>query len=467
MSSTSSLNSSLSALFAPVTFNGSSKFSNDFQQVLSRAVAIQSIPLQLLQGQLATLQQQQSDLTGLQTTFKSLQTAIQNISSSAGSVVASSSDPTSVSAAASSSTLPGTYSVQVVRVGSSTTTISGAGSPAVTDPNTGNISSASSFTLTVNGTGYTITPSGSSLNDLASAINSAGAGVQATIVNVGTNSSPDYRLSVTSNSLSADTIQLNDGTSNLLTQLSLGQTAQYQVNGLATTIDSTSRQVTVAPGLTVSLLQQTAPPVTITVSPNATGLSNSLASFVTAYNAAVDAIGAQHGQNAGSLVGSGTVLALGQALHSITEYTGGTSGLTSLADLGITLDSTTGHLSFDASTLGAASKDTVQSFLGSVSSGGFLQAANNTLSALTDSTSGIIQSSLDTIQNSITNENDQIAAQQDQITQFQKNLQQQLANADAAISVLQQQLTYMGNLFATMYPNVNGGVSGGGSGKNG
>ena len=58
----------------------------------------------------------------------------------------------------------------------------------VADPSSANISSSSQFTLTVNGTNYTITPSGDTLDDLVSAINNAGDGVQATTVNVGSNS---------------------------------------------------------------------------------------------------------------------------------------------------------------------------------------------------------------------------------------------------------------------------------------
>lgn len=439
----------------PPTFSGQSKFASDFQQVLARAVAIASLPMQNMQNELATLQGQQSSLQGLQTTFASLQSAIQGISSSVGSVAATSSDPQALTAAATSSALPGTYTIQVDSLGSHTTTISNAVTPAVTDPSTGNISSSPSFTLTVDGNNFTITPSGSSLDALAAAINAAGANVQATIVNVGSNTSPDYRLAVTGNNLAADTIQLNDGTNNLLTTLSTGSPATYQVNGLSSIISSNSTTVTLAPGLTANLLQTTASPATITVAQSTGPLSDSLSSFATAYNAAVDALAAQHGQNAGALAGDSTVLELGQALSSINTYTGGTSGLTSLADLGFTLDSTTGHLSFDPSVLSGASQATITQFLGSTASSGFLQFANNTLASAADPSTGIIQDSLNSLQTSISNESNLISHQQDQINTMQNNLQQQLANADATLSVLESQVTYMTNLFATMYPNVN------------
>jgi len=437
----------------PVVFSGQSKFAADFQQVLTRAVAIASLPMQNLQNELSTLTSQQSSLTSLQGTFNSLQSALENISSSSTSVTANSSDPSSVTASASSSALSGTYTVQVTTLGSPTTVLSNAGSPAVTDPTTGNLSTASSFTLTVNGNTTTLTPSGNSLDDLASAINSSSAGVQATVVNVGANSSPDYRLALTTDNLGSpsDTLTLSDGTNNnLLGTPVTGQPTSFTVDGVPTS--TTSQQITLAPGVTADLLQTSTSPVTISVAQDSSSLGSALSSFATAYNSAVDAVAAQHGQNAGALAGDSTILELNQALSSLSDFTGGGAGLTSLADLGLTLD-TNGHLNFDATVLNSADPSTVQQFLGGLTSGGFLEAANNTLTSLTDPTSGLIQDSLTTLQSAISGENSQIAEQQDQINTVQTNMQQQLAQADASLSVLESQETYMTNLFAAMYPN--------------
>jgi flagellar hook-associated protein 2 len=71
---------------------------------------------------------------------------------------------------------------------------------------------------------------------LADAINNANAGVSATIVNLGTNSSPDYRLALTSTELGADTIQLSAGTTDLLSTVDSGTDAQYSVNGNTTVL---------------------------------------------------------------------------------------------------------------------------------------------------------------------------------------------------------------------------------------
>src|SRR5690242_3379645 len=158
---------------ASPNFQGHSKYANDLQQVLNRAVSIAALPLQQLQNQEQTLTQQQSALSGLSSVFGSLQNAVQSLGSASGSVSATVSLPAAIQASASSNALPGTYSIQVNSLGSFTTTLSNAGTPAVTDPTTGNISPAANFTLTINGTGHTITPSGTSLMDLANAINGA------------------------------------------------------------------------------------------------------------------------------------------------------------------------------------------------------------------------------------------------------------------------------------------------------
>ncbi|HJT89788.1 MAG TPA: flagellar filament capping protein FliD [Bryobacteraceae bacterium] len=437
----------------PPTFTGTSKYASDFQQVLARAVSIASLPLQQLQNQEINLTNEEQALSSLQTTFGSLQTAIQNLTSVQSSLYASVADPSTVSATADSTALPGTYSIQVTSLGSYTTTLSNAGSPAVTDPTKQNISSASSFTLTINGTNTTITPSGSSLDDLANAINAAGVAAQATVVNVGSNSSPDYRLSVTSNNLAADTIQLNDGTNNLLTNLSTGSAATYQVDGLTSSISSNSRTVTLAPGLTVNLLAtNTGNWDNITVARNTAGISNDLSALATAYNAAADALNQQHGQGAGALSGDSLVNSLGQVLQSISLYTGGSGSVTSLTDVGLNLDSS-GHLSFDPTVLNSASPAAVQQFLGSATSG-FLLAATNAMNSVTDPVTGMIQNSISSVQTQITNTNNQISDEQTRITDLQNTMQQQLSAADAAIAVLQQQVTYMSSLFATMYPGA-------------
>jgi flagellar hook-associated protein 2 len=415
--------------------------------------------MQNLQNSVNNLNAQASAVTTLNATFASLQADIQNLDTAvAGSPSAQSSNPTAVSATVAAGALNGTYTIQVDDIGSSTTTLSSAGLTTVTDPTTGDISSSTSFTLTVNGTATTITPSGTSLEDLANAINSAGAGAQATIVNVGSNSSPDYRLAVSSTNLGADTIQLTDSSSNpLLDTVATGTDARYKVNGSATDVQSTSSQVALSPGLTVNLLAQTTTPATITVSSNFSSLQSTLASFVSDYNSAVTALQQNVGQGGGALTGDSLVYTLSNVLNQIANYTGGGSGnFSNLSGLGISLE-VTGELSFDQATFSAASQTDISNFLGSTeSSTGFLSAANSTLNSVANPTNGLFSAESSSIQSAITSDNTQIANDQARVTALQNSLQAQLSQADAAIATLQAQDTYYQQLFQAEYGSTGG-----------
>jgi len=283
------------------------------------------------------------------------------------------------------------------------------------------------------------------------AINAADDGVQATIVNVGTNTSPDYRLSLTSQNLGADTIQLNDGTNDLLDTLSTGSDALYKVNGLATQLHSTSRDITLSPGLAVHLAAQTTSAATITVSTSFTGLQNAISNFVGTFNAAVTSVQKNEGQNGGALSGDSLVYTLVNALNGLAETNGGSGSVKSLADLGVTLQQN-GQLQFDSSVFSAANTTDIQQFLGSTTTdSSFLKLANDSLNSLTDVTDGLIASAYNAFQTQITSKNTLIANDQLRVDQLQKNLQTQLSKADAAIATLESQKTYFQQLFTATY----------------
>jgi flagellar hook-associated protein 2 len=314
------------------------------------------------------------------------------------------------------------------------------------------------YTLTVNGTPTTLTLTSNSLDSLATAINDSGAGVSATIVNLGSNSSPDYRLSVTSNELGADTIQLNDGTSDLLSNVQTGADAQYTVNGNSTVLTSNSDQVTLAPGLTATLVSASpGNTVNITVAASEQALSTALSNFATAYNAAATAVSNERGQSGGALTGESLVYTLGDTLSQITQFTAGSGSVQDLSDLGLDLDST-GQLSFDSSQFNSQTAAGIQQFLGSVTSSGWLQAANNALTSVADPTSGLLEGEITSVTSEISNDNNTISDDQTRVNTLQTSLQAQLSAADAAIAVLQQQNTYYTDLFQTENANKTAGL---------
>ncbi len=443
---------------SPASFTGNSTFSAQLQNVIATAVAQASGPLDALQTQQSTLTNQQSELQTLSSNFQSLQTALDSINSSAGfGAYSASVDNTSVlSPTISSGVMPGTYSVNVSNTGSQTNTMSMNGLTTVTDPTSGNIDSSSTYTLTVNGTNYQLTDSAGSLNGLVQAINGSGAALQATVVNVGSSSAPDYRLSIQSLDYAPDSIQLSDGTNSLLNTLSTGAYVQYQVNGQpappSAPINSDSRTLSVSPGLSVNVLQTGTANVTVTQ--NTSAMSNAISSFVNAYNAAVDELNKNRGQSGGALTGDSTVYELQNALTNLTNYSAPSGNIGSLANAGITFD-TNGHLQFDQTTFAQNATSDTLSFFGSETGSGFLQAASNILTGITDPTTGILPNATQSLTTELASVGTQITNDQTQITNLQTSLTAQMSAADAAISSMEQQLTEVTDLFSAMQTQEN------------
>lgn len=317
------------------TAPSTSSYSSDLQQVLSRSIAIASLPLNQLNATLTDLQNRSTELNTLNGKFSAVQSAVQSISTAASSTTAQVSDSSVIAAQSGATASAGSYTIHVVTAGSPSSALSQNTLPVVTNPATQSISTSSSFTLTVDGTPVTVTPSANTLSALADAINSSGANVAATIVNLGSPSAPNYQLSLQSTKLGNITLQLNDGTQDLMGTLSAGTQASYQVNGQpATPISSDSSTVTIAPGVTVDLL--TSGDSTVTVSQSSTAQANALSSFATAYNAAVDELNANRGQGGGALTGDALIYTLSQSLRDISGFTGGSGSVQNLTDLGLT-----------------------------------------------------------------------------------------------------------------------------------
>jgi flagellar hook-associated protein 2 len=444
----------MSTTAAPI-FNGTSQFASDLQTTLTRAISIASLPLQQLNDQLTNLNSESSALKSLDSNFGAILSALDSISSGVDTPTAAVSDGTVLTAQTSASALSASYTIDVITPGSQSTALSNTGLSAVSDPTSQSITSSTSLTLTVGSSSFTIKPASNTLNALAAAINSAGAGVSASVINLGDSSAPNYRLSIQSTQLGNASIQLNDGSSNLLQTIQVGTDAQYQVNGQPSTpINSTSSTVIIAPGVTAELLQ--AGTSKITVGTASSSVDSGISSFISAYNASVDAVAANRGQNAGPLAADPIISTVQQSNRSLVQYTGSGNGtVQSLADLGISLDET-GHLSFDQSqfdSLLASNPQDVTSFLGSATTGGFLQAAANNLNALEDPTTGTFQAEETSLANQITRTNQQITAEQNHINLVQTSLTAQITAADSTIASLEQQVSEVTALFAAQNAN--------------
>lgn len=443
-------------------FSGQSQFAVSLQQVITRAVGIASLPLQTDEVTLNSIDSRNTDLQSLDTDFSNIQSSLAAIQTalSSNSLSSSVSDGSVVSASVSSGASPGSYSIHVDSLGAYSTALSNPGDTPVTDPTSQGISTDTSLTLNIDGTLTTITPASTSLNDLATAINTQSGGqVQATVVNVGSGSSSDYRLSLTSSNLGPSSIDLTDssGTS-LIAESNPGSLATYEVAGQPDTLTSTSRAITLAQGLTVNLLgvSQSANPVTVTISNNASAIASAFSGFAQEYNQAVSDLAQYHGKNGGSLEGDSIIGTLTNTLQQLSSYSNGSPD-NSLANFGITVDSS-GILTVNSSAFTAAAGSNfagLVSTLGGVSTNSFLFAAANLLNGVEDPLAGSLKIEENTAAKQLAAQNTVIAGEQAKIAQIQTNITAQMVSADAAISSLESQVSYVNGLFYSITGNNN------------
>jgi flagellar hook-associated protein 2 len=442
--SNSGTSSSSSTGSSSGTFTGASDYSQDLQDVISRAVAIAELPVTQLTNQESALQSQSTELSTIDSDLTALQTAIQGVGTAmSGSYQAEVSNPDLVSASVGAGAVAGTYSIEVDSAGSYASSLStSAWSGTSSDP-------GGTYSLVIDNTPYSIQSTDGSATSVAAAINQQyGDQVQATVVNVGSDASPDQRISLQATSLGYLPLDIQDSSGDSLqTQGSYGGSASYIVDGSGNTVTSDSPSVTIATGLTINLLSaDPGNPATVTVSGTDDALSGALSSFTSAYNKVVTDLQSQRGQSAGPLQGQSILSEITQVVDNLATYfTSSGSGVNGLASLGLKLGEN-GQLTFNSQTLDSAyssSSGAVASFLGSATGGGWLESATNALTDLVDPNVGLVTNEETSLQSQTTSIANQITTKNAQITTLQTNLTQRMAAADTLISTMEQQDTFL------------------------
>jgi flagellar hook-associated protein 2 len=455
LTANASSSSSSSTSSTPTGFTGTSQYSADLQNVINHAVQVANLPIQILQNQQTTLTSQSDELTNMDGLVTSLQTAVQGIQSAmdGSSYTADISDPTVVSATLADGAAEGVYPIQVESVGSyaSGATSSDWGTPAAN----------ATFNLMVGGKSYAISSTDTSASGIANAINSQyGNLVQATVLNVGSGSTADTRISLQAQSLGQQTLDLQTSSGASLFGASgqsvAGSQAEYSIPGTgAAAVYTDSPQVLISPGVTLTLLAASVNPVDVTVTRPDSTLSTALSSFSDAYNAVVDEVAKQYGPNGatpGPLEGNTVLQTISQTLSQISTYsTSSGNAVNNLNDLGLDLDENgDGHFTFTSLDLAATdigNSSAVDAFLGNSTTGGFLMAATNALTSLEDPTVGVVKTTETDLTNQITAIGNTISTKQAQVATMTTNLTNQMAQADAALSDLEQQYNSISELF--------------------
>jgi flagellar hook-associated protein 2 len=216
----------------------------DSNSIIRQLIQLERQPILRLQDRISILTQRQTAVRDLRTTLTTLRNSAQDFrfNNIFGQFAATSSEESVLNAAISGqSPVSGSYSVNVIQLASATVATSSATLGSAIDPNatlanSGITTDIEAGTFSINGVQFTVDPTTDSLDSILSAINSSGAGVNATY-----NATTD-RVTIT-NTAANDTSVINfgatDDNSNLLEVIRVNQATQTTGTGGSTEVSST------------------------------------------------------------------------------------------------------------------------------------------------------------------------------------------------------------------------------------
>ncbi|HYK88171.1 MAG TPA: flagellar filament capping protein FliD [Acidobacteriota bacterium] len=375
-----------------------------------------------------------------------------------------SSDDSTVSVSSTQGTAGGTYGITVSQLALAKTMASANFADATTtSAGTGTlvIQTGSADPVTV-----TIDSSNNTLTGIRNAINSANAGVTATIINDG--SASPYRLIVASNETGTSnaftlTNNLTGGTSLALTQTQAAVDANFTVNSISIT-KSSNTVSDVIDGVTLNLKALTSTPVSVTVTNDIDSIVSAFKDLASAYNDLNSFFNAQFTYNsttktAGLLSGDFTVRDVQSRVQQLLTQ-GITNGLSSygvISQLGLTFGRD-GALTVDETKLrnllSTDMKGVAGLMLGSGDSAdgekSILISLQAALKGITDPLSGPIHSATDSLNKSTASIQDEISKFEERMTVVQEQLTEQYSQADQALKLLSLNQAALSNQLASL-----------------
>lgn len=430
MSTTNSLSSISGGLANTSSSSGNSSFGQgiNVQQFVQFALANQQANITALQNQQTSLNAQSAEITKISTNLSNLDNAVFALKDPLGvlsSQVATSSNSAVVSATASSTATPGSHSVLVSSLATTSSYYTGALATSSSTISTGTfqvqVGSNTAVTVTVDSTNNT-------LSQLASSINNQNVGVSASVIQ----DSNGYRLALVSTASGAPgDITVSGNTSGLsFTKAVTGTNASLVVDGIP--ISSASNTVSnVINGVTLSLGSPSpSTPVTVNVNPDTAQATTAINNLVSAYNTVIGEINSQFnvaadGSGGGPLEGDNSLRDVQSQLLAAFSYSvPGNSGVVNLASIGVNFNND-GTLSVDSGKLSAAlssNYSAVQNLLQNTTNG-FSQNLSTVLSNINGAGTGIL--SLDA----------------QSITNTSQGLTKQIADLQASLATQQASLT--------------------------
>ena len=335
----------------------------DVAKIVEQTVAAEKIPLKKLEYKAEGIQTQISTYGEIKSLTSKLGDIVSKLTrdSAWNGVSISSSNPT-LSGTMTGIAATGTYNIQVTDLAQAqTTALGGAGGAAL--PKDQAMGAAGTIKLTMGTESKDIAiESSDTLTKIATKINEAGMGIQASIV---TNVDGQERLMLRSKETGTDKAFTVDLGSLSSAPAALGQTttqnaqnAKVELNGLVVESSSNTFANTI-PGMSFTVSEVTSTAATLNVKADTEAMKKNIQEFVEAYNALNDLLTqstkyVEESKTAGVLQGDSATVSLQNSLRMLTQgISGSTGGLTRLAEIGIQMQEG-GKLSTDTTKLDKA-----------------------------------------------------------------------------------------------------------------
>jgi flagellar hook-associated protein 2 len=479
-------------MFGPIQFGGLAS-GLDTSAIIDALVGAQRRPIQLLEAEKAEEKAKLDELGSLEKLVDTLRDKAKDLSSLSGFLAhkVTASEEGAIDFTLSGDAPAGSHEISVVSLAKADSLAFDAQADAdTTELGAGTIS------FDYDGTSYSIdiSQAASTLNGIASAINGESEGeVEASVVNVGTEQTPSYRLVLSGQDTGTDFAVQNlsvTGTA-LGTQeaLTTASNAEVTVNGLSVQ-RSGNLFDGVLDGISMSIVgAQEGETISFSVEPDVEGVQANLQEFVDAYNEVIGFIDDQSDYDedsgaGGELFGDSVLQTLRRTLQralfnvDTAVVQADTEGYSTLGLIGVDVD-TDGRLSIDEDELsskltgdldafadlfvdtdgfdnGGAAEGTLDYYVDTTTDSGLFETMWREIDRIVDSTvstggdtlKGLFGRRKDTFNANISRADDQIEALEGRLERFEADLIQRYAALEETMASLNAQQSYVAGIFS-------------------
>lgn len=442
----------------------------DVETLITKLMTVEQQPITQIQQQESSIKTRLSAYGTLKSSLSSLQDAAKALSTTekfaAYSATVANTDAATVTATGSAT--PGNYSLSVSKLAQNQKVRSGTYASSSSTIATGtlkiDLGTYNGTTFTADSTrsfNITINSSNNTLAGLRDAINSAKAGVTASLVNDGTNT----RLVLNSDNTGASNafklsgltgFDFDPAAASTLTSTQSAQDAAFTLDGISMTRASNSVSDALT-GITVNLKATTTSATTINITRDTSAIEKKITDFVTAYNNTIGLMASQGSydtttKTGGPLNGETSLRSIKSQLRNIVGSTIGSGTVSRLSDIGVQIG-VDGKLTVSSTKLEAAladpNKDVSAVFIKGTTTTGIASLLSDRIDDIIH-TDGVLTSRTDGLNKTIKNMDSRISSLQSRLSSIEDRYRKQFSAMDSIVAGLNSTSTFLSQQLAKL-----------------